>query len=269
MLVKQRKELQDLIPKGQQERAKRLLELETACSACEAKVERLRRKVKALDGLLADAHHIRDYLEPARFAEMKRRFVDVELSGGEWQAFQQQFVSDPDKVVAQAKKSARVESDRLLIDEVTKPTDLRTTPIEKWPLTLLRAERDKVKKEVSGDAERLKKYDLLKRAIGANETAMKKLDAKIKNAEGADARRKDLLQARRDAYGAVFETFVAEQVGLEKLYAPLHAQLVDAEGALAKLRFSVKREVRFDDWCTLAKRCWTFARIRGSEVMAP
>lgn len=247
-LKKQRKELSQLIPKGKEQRVKRLLELEAACSESERKVERIRLRLKTLDALLAETKHVRDHLEPARFEEMKRRFAESELDPKAWEAFKQRFSGDVAAIIEDAKQKAQKESGLVLEGDPLKPVDLQTAPLADWSLTALRTNRDRVKKEVGVDAERQKKYDGLKRAITASETAFKKLDANQKKAEGANERRRSLMQGRRDAYREVFETFVEEQQILEQLYRPLQQQLEGAAGALGKLRLVVKRRVDFKAW---------------------
>lgn len=247
-LDKQRKDLEELIPKGKELRTKRLLELEAACTDSEGKVERLRRRLKVLDSLLSDAIYVRDQAEPQRFSEMKERFADSELNVTDWEAFRQKFIGDVAGIVGAAKKTAEKAIKHILEGDPQKPVDPATALLRDWSLTALREERDKVKKDVGVDAERQKKYETIKKAIGANETALKKFDANIKNAEGADARRKVSLQARRAAYRAVFDTFAEEENALAHLYEPLHQQLISAKGSLGKLRFVVKRHVRLDGW---------------------
>ena len=48
----------------------------------------------------------------------------------------------------------------------------------------------------------------------------------------------------------VFKTFVEEEQALRQLYAPLGDRLVDAQGALTKLSFSVRRRVDLTTWVT-------------------
>jgi hypothetical protein len=84
--------------------------------------------------------------------------------------------------------------------------------------------------------------------MDTNETALKRANANIKHAEGAAERRKALIQARRDAYQAVFATLVEEEQILAELYEPLHRELKGATGSLGRLRFAVKRRVDLERW---------------------
>lgn len=247
-LLKQRKELEELIPKGKELRAKRLLEVEAACTAAEEKVEAARKKGGVLDNLLAEANYVRDHAEPERFGEMQDRYADGGLTVEQWEAFRQKFAGDPAAIVAAAKSAATKEAKLVMEGDPERPADLATAPFAQWPLTALRGERDKLKKEVGVDADRQRKYDTLKKTIGTNETSLKRADANIKQAEGAADRRKNLIQSRRDAYQSVFATLVEEEGILRLLYEPLHRELQDAAGSLGRLRFAVKRHVDLETW---------------------
>jgi ABC-type Mn2+/Zn2+ transport system ATPase subunit/gamma-glutamylcyclotransferase (GGCT)/AIG2-like uncharacterized protein YtfP len=247
-LAKQNEELVKLVPKGKADRAKRLMELEAACTAAESKIESLNKRLNSLDNLKAEADIEVAQTEPARFEALQDRFADAALTAAEWAPFRQKFVGDVAAVVARAKEEAAAVRTRLQSGDPKAPIDKSTAPLTAWPLDALQMERAAVKKEIGIDAELEKKYNTLKKAIGDNDTALKKAEANIKHAEGADARRKALVQNRRDTYRDLFKTFVEEQEVLAGLYAPLHQQLAGATGALARLRFGVKRVVNLDQW---------------------
>lgn len=247
-LAKQNEELLKLVPKGKEERTKRLMELEAACTEAESRIESLNKRLNTLDNLGAEADIEVAQSEPARFAEWQDRFADAALTAEEWATFRQAFVGDVAAVVANAKAEAIAVRRKIQEGDPAHPIDPKTAPLAAWSLNALQAERDAVKKEVGVDADLQKKYDSLKKAIGDNDTALKKADANVKSAEGAEARRKILLQTRRDTYRDLFKTFVEEQAVLAGLYAPLHKQLDGATGALARLRFGAKRVVNLDQW---------------------
>lgn len=247
-LAKQNEELLKLVPKGKEERTKRLMALEAACTDAESKIESLNKRISTLDNLRAEADIEVRQSEPARFAEWQERFADAALTDEEWAAFRQKFVGDVAKVVTDAKAEAAAVRKKLQEGDLKNPIDLKTAPLATWSLNALKAERDLVKKEVGIDADLQKKYNSLKKAIDDNDTLVKKGGITIKNAEGADGRRKVLIQNRRDTYRDLITTFVEEETVLASLYAPLHKQLEGATGALAKLRFGVKRVVDFEKW---------------------
>ena len=150
------------------------------------------------------------------------------------------------------------------------PVDISKAALTEWPLTTLQAERDRVKKEVGINAARKQRYDTLQRSISTNQATLKRLAATIKNAEGAETRRTALIQSRRGAYKGVFETFIEESGVLSKLYQPLGLKIDVAQGALAKLRFVVKREVRLNDWVEAGEKLLDLrkeTRFRGHGAL--
>jgi predicted ATPase len=247
-LVKLNEDLKKLIPKGKENRAKKLFALEQACIDVETKVETVNKRIKTLDDLLAETAIEVDFNEPERFAQLQERFADAALSPEAWAAFRQQYKGDVAGSVADAKAEAVTLKQRLQQGETGKVIDKETVAYGLWPLDLLVAERNAIKKEVGVDQELQRRYDLLKKAIATTTTDEKKAAANVTNSEGAEARRKELMKTRRDSYRDLIATIVDEQAVLAKLYAPLHEEFAEAKGSLSRLRFSVKRVVAFDDW---------------------
>lgn len=247
-IEKDRKEIESLLPKGKQERAQRLARLEQACANTEAKVDNLRRRRKTLDDLAKEIAHIRAYTEPTRLAEMCQRFAGAELSDTDWSSFGMTFMGDVEAVLDRAKRVADTAIAVASEGDPASPVDMTKAPLAEWSLKRLKAERDAVKKEVGIDAQQQKKYDELQRAITKQETSLRRLEGDIKNAEGAEARRRQLIDSRRIAYAQVFYTLSEEERILAQLYAPLRHNLAGVAGALGKLEFVVQRHVDLDAW---------------------
>ncbi len=240
--------LRKLLPRGKEERAKQLLELEEACTARETTIEALNRRSKSLDELLVQIAFILEQEEPSRFSEMQSDFSETKLGASDWETFRMQFYGDVKQLITTAKKTTSNETQLLLNGDPKRPVDKTKSPIGEWPLALLRGERDKIKKEVAIDSAVQKRYDLLKRSITTDQSLLKRLATQVKHAEGAEGRRQTLIEGRRVAYSNAFETFSDEQTELGNLYGALHGSLADAQGALAKLRFVVQRKVKLEDW---------------------
>ena len=247
-IEKDRKDLVSLLPKEKEQRAQRLVQLEGACANTEAMVENFRRRRKKLADLGDEIQHIRVHREPDRLADMRRRFAGGELSEAEWRAFGMKFTGDVDSVINQAKSMVDAAIAVANDGDPASPVDTSKAPLTKWPLKHLKAERNVVKQEVGIDAEKQKKYSNLQRAIVQQETSLRRLEANIKNAEGADARRRQLIDSRRATYAQIFDKFVEEERILERLYAPLQRELTGATGALAKLEFIAQRRVDLEAW---------------------
>ncbi len=247
-LKKSRKDLENLLPKDAGKRAQRLLELDLACTDAENRVESLRRRQKALDDLLAEVIFIRDQDAAQRLAEMRERFAESGLTEIEWGNFRLKYSGDVETIITQAKSKVANEITKLQCVDPTNPLDLTKVPLNVWPLDALKSARAAAKKQVGGDEIKQRKYDILNRAIAANETSLKKLDLAIDNGEGADERLRALRATRRQAYRSIFNTFAEEERALARLYTPLHKELEGEQGALAKMRFVVRRHVSFNDW---------------------
>ena len=258
-----------LVPKGQKEHAGTLGRLESAYSATEAHVEGLRRARRELDDLTSEVSHIRTTREPSRFAEMRRRFAGTGLTNLEWAAFEMSFRNEIDAVLKTAKLRADLAIKRAEQEDPKNPTDTKKTPFDKWPLNLLKAACEEMKKKVGVDKQQQKKFTDLQQTVSKLETAVKRLKVQIKAAEGAETRRERLIESRRKAYAQVFETLVEQQAVLEKMYAPLGVNLGRSAGTLGKLQFAVRRVIRVEKWIEEADRLLDFRmdsefRLRGS-----
>jgi ABC-type lipoprotein export system ATPase subunit len=255
-----RAELAKLVPKGKEERAALLTQLETACAKVQTKVEGLHRRQRALDDLVAEVAHVRNSREPSRLTEMRRNFIGAELSENEWIAFQMVFAGEVDSILTEAKSRADFAARVAVEGDPASPADTSKAPMESWPLDLLSARRDVVKMEVGIDAQQQKRYDDLQRTVAKQEIAMQRLDGQIVNAEGAEGRRRALLESRRGVYGDVFETLVEEEGVLARLYAPLGRDLAAGQGTLSKLAFAVRRNVDLKAWVEAGERLLDFRK---------
>jgi hypothetical protein len=152
-------EQQKLIPKGNDERAKLLAALETACTAAQGKVESLRLRLKTIDDLAAAATYLVGTAENTRFAAMQQKFALAQLTADEWNAFKLRFAGETAAAVASAKARADNAVALALNGDPTVTIDIAVVPHAQWPLNLLKAERDKLKAAVGIDADRKRKYD--------------------------------------------------------------------------------------------------------------
>lgn len=246
-IERDRKELAALIPKGKQERAQKLNQLEQACTAVEAKVENLRRRYKALDDLAKEVAHIRNHIEPHRYTQMRELFSGAGLSTPEWNEFGMAFKGDVDTILAKAKNIVDGAITIATEGDPKSPADTNKAHAE-WPLKLLKGMRDEVKKEVGIDVQKQKKYETLQKTISQQEVSLQRLETEIKESNDIKGRRDGLIESRRTAYTQVFDTFAEEERTLEHLYAPLRHELASGTGTLSKLQFIIRRRVDLDTW---------------------
>ena len=242
------KELRELLPKDKEAHTKALAELESLCSKAEARIQGLRVRRKHLVDLQADARHTVASREPARFQELRSRFSGTGLSDSEWNAFRMVFAGDVNQVITDAIARLDRTIELTLNGDPANPLDVDKTPPSSLPLNPLRAVRDKAKQEVGIDVDRQKRYEELQKTVAQLETTLRKTEEEAVLADGAAARRNELLNRRRSEYAKVFETHIEEEETLATLYKPLRDRLKESKNTLSKLAFIVQREVKLDDW---------------------
>jgi len=127
------------------------------------------------------------------------------------------------------------------------------TDLSKLSQAMLDSEMSRLEKLVSADKETQRRYTALSGNIATETAALQTLNEKLKDAQGAKDRARDLQRDREEAYGRAFDALVAEQSVLEALYAPLMERLSKASGTLKKLSFSVARVANVEQWASEAE----------------
>jgi hypothetical protein len=179
---------------------------------------------------------------------MKARFAATGLTDDDWAQFGMNFVGDVPDVIKRARDAIERAIAVVNGGDPDQPVDMKMAPVASWPLVELKRVRDEMKQVVGIDAQKQIKYNGLNRAIGDLESAIRRLDEEIAHGQRADTRREGARQDRRRAYADVFSTFKQEEDVLAALYQPLRAHLGSAEGSIAKLAFTVERQVDLAAW---------------------
>ncbi|MDV7210103.1 TrlF family AAA-like ATPase [Azotobacter beijerinckii] len=262
-LEKLKKEAEALIPKGGETRAKELAETEAVYRAMQQRVERLNLQQQRVSDLSQTILDLMEYDEPGRWHEMQSGFASAGLSEEEWSAFKLVFAGDVHSILAKKMKAIR-ESIKTLKEGHGIACDHSNDGLNQLPLNELEKKLEVIRKEVGIDTLQQKKYDELQAKVRGEEVALKRLAVQIETSEGADVRKKQLIATRREMYLEVFQSFIDEEAQLQKLYAPLAAELQDATGALAKLKVVVKRRVSLDAWAITGEK---FIDLRVAEKL--
>lgn len=233
-----------LLPKGKEERAKKLSEVDVVIAEKSKETEAISRRVTALKSLQKEVAHIRKVVEPRRLEQMRRDFEDAKVKPDEWDNFSLSFKVEVDSFLATKLTEAEKEFDAAVKGAAVQDEP----PSTAWSVQKLTDRRTQLAKEIGADKESQNKYDKAQRAINEATNKQNKLKEAIKKAEGADVRRAALIKSRREVYQQVFDTFVEEEGILQGLYAPIEANFADATGSLGKLKFSVRRKVELSAW---------------------
>lgn len=121
------------------------------------------------------------------------------------------------------------------------------------PLAPIAAEMTRLEALFSADKIVRNQYQVLTSRIAQENSALKTLETRLTDAQGATTRRKDLQTKRDDTYRRVFDAIINEQDALAGLYAPLMARLAASSGTLKKLSFSVRRIADVQTWGSFAE----------------
>jgi hypothetical protein len=120
-------------------------------------------------------------------------------------------------------------------------------------LAVIKAEMLRLERFISADTLIRNQYAALSARIAHENTALKTLETRLTDGQGAAARRRTLQTEREAAYGRVFDAIISEQGELIDLYGPLMTRLANSPGTLRRLTFSVSRVVDANAWAGFAE----------------
>ncbi len=242
------REMKSLIPKEKEERALRLAALELALATANTAVEKLNRAKMRVDDLRKEVEDVRKHTAPHQLNELKETYEEAGLTGKEWEAFAMVFKGDVD--AALTKRSEAIANQVKTLSDGKPGTVIDTAKdlYQSWSQRTLLTERDKVRKEVGIDGQKQLRYIQLQMQLSADEKAQQKSFEDLTLAEGAAERRRSLIEKRKVLYVTVFNSYLNEQILLERLYGTLQSSLEGAAGSLKRLRLAVSREVDLSTW---------------------
>lgn len=248
-----------LVPKGQEQRAKRFEAVATAVEVRQRAVSAVKLKLQALSGLAADVDDFRKRRVLDWITDLKERRAAAGLTESDWGGFAVQFSGDVDALLKERARLAQVELSRLEGPATTDPAGdpkadpavpliAETADLAAQTLRLLERERDRLQRLVGVDEQNARRYRTLSEKIAKAEAAFERVVAEIERAGKADGVLRSLRVQRHQAYQGIFEAVIEEERELAVLYAPLQARIASGPGAVAKLSFSVRRAVDMDAW---------------------
>lgn len=250
-----------LVSHGNEERVKRLEEVSHAAEQKRQQVERAKRRTQMLSHLQEDVRDFRTRRAPALLSELKQDRPDTGMSDADWDQLKVDFVGDVDSLLAERVRQAEALATSLQgpappdapLKEKADPTMPLIAPgsdLSQQTLALLDREVKRLNEVVGADRTKVKRYAALSEKITKAELALGKLDEQIKRAREADAKIKELIQLRRSAYAGVFKAIVEEEQALKELYAPIQKRISSDTGSIARLAFTVKRQVDVEAWAS-------------------
>lgn len=247
-----------LVSAGSEKRAQRHAELAGAANSVGAKVRQFATQRQTFLALQDEVKDLRRNQAPEALRQTQARHPHSGMSAEQWDAFLLDYKGPVDSDLGDYVKwvdgkIAELKGIPPASGDPSTPYFPDDTDLSTLSLAVLGAEMTRLEKLVSADKDTQRRYTALSGTIATETAALQTLTEKLKDAQGAKNRVRELQTKREEAYGRAFNALVAEQNVLEELYAPLKARLAAASGTLSKLSFSVVRVANVEQWASEAE----------------
>ncbi|WP_298013044.1 TrlF family AAA-like ATPase [uncultured Castellaniella sp.] len=246
-------DLKKFVLKGTEAQANRHAELSTAVQMLTTRITALTTQRRTFVAMQDEVTSTRVAKAPEMLRQAIARYPSSGLSDSQWDSFLLVYKGDVDGAldgyIAWADKEIANLTGTTVADgdpntSLIKPEDDLST----IPLSVLKAEMNRLEKLISADTVVRKQYAALSKRINTESHALQALKTQLADAEGAAERRKTLQAERENAYGRLFEAVISEQQALVDLYAPLMTRLSANSGTLKKLSIRVSRSADVACW---------------------
>lgn len=247
-----------LVVKGTEAQVARHTRLSEAAQALRNRIQAFGNQRRTFVALQDEVRSMRATGAPEMLRQAQARHGNSGLDAKQWDEFLLIYKGDVDKSLTAYIAWADGEVRKLNgvppppgdpnVALVPDAVDLSTLPLA--PIV---AEMSRLEALFSADKLVRDQYTALTGRIAQENSAIQTLEARLTDAQGAAARRKDLQTERDDTYSRVFEAIINEQNALAGLYAPLMARLAASSGTLKKLSFSVRRIADVQAWGSVAE----------------
>lgn len=247
-----------LVAAGSEKRAQRHTELAGAANLVRAKLRQFAGQRQNFLALQDEVKDLRRNQAPEALRQAQARHAHSGMTAEQWAAFLLDYKGPVDTDLANYVKwvdgkIAELKGTTLAAGNPNTPYFLDDTDLSTLSQAVLEAEMARLEKLVSADKETQRRYTALSGSIATETAALQTLTEKLKDAQGAKDRARELQTQREEAYGRAIDALVAEQGVLDELYAPLMARLAAASGTLKKLSFSVARVANVEQWASEAE----------------
>lgn len=251
-------DLAKLVVKGTEAQVKRHAALSEAAQARRGQIQGFTNQRRTFVAMQDEVVSTRTTKTPELLRQARERHSQSGLNDEQWDQFLLIYKGDVDRNLAEYvawadKHIADLTGLPLQASDQNTPLIADDVDLGTLSFSTILAEMARLETLFSSDKKIRDQYAALTKRIGQENAALKTLEAKLTDAQGAEARRK-VLQAERDhAYGRAFEAIINEQNALGELYAPLMRRLAETSGTLRKLGFSVRRFIDVNKWGSFAE----------------
>lgn len=244
--------------KGTEAQVARHAQIGEAAQKLRDKVQSFTTRRRTLIALQDEVRSMRATGAPEILRQSQARHTNSGLDAEQWDEFLLVYKGNVDESLAgyitlADKEIADLTGVAPLLEDPSVALIADSADLSACPLALLVAEMTRLESLFTAEKLVREQYTALTARITKETVALKSLEVRLTDAQGAHARRKDLQTEREETYERVFEAVVNEQNALADLYAPLMARLAAASGTLQKLSFSVRRVADVKKWALYAE----------------
>lgn len=251
-------DLAKLVVKGTEAQANRHAQLNQVAQELTTKIQNFQNQRRIFVTLQDEVSNMRTAKSPEMLRQVQARYPNSGLSAAQWDDFLLIYKGDVDQALVGYIRWSDGEVAKL--QGVPPPPGDPNTPVigdtedlATVQLTRLKAEMTRLEAIIGADAAVRQQYTALSGRISQESAALRTLEEKLVDAQGAATRRKTLQTEREACYGRVLGAIVNEQAELTALYAPLLTRLRNSSGTLRKLGFTVTRIVDATSWGEFAE----------------
>ena len=242
-----------LAVKGSEARVARLESLTKAADRVRSFLRQFNAQEQSLLVVKDEVADVRLNRSPETLRRLQERHAASGLKGEEWAAFRLDYTGNVDTVLEkhlqQARKSAASWRGTLPVSTADGlPLVPEDADLNRVCLAVLEAEIARLERLISTDRDTANKFSALSKKIVEENAALERIEAKLADCEGAQARIDELVKDRKAGYTRIFDAILAEQAVLTDLYSPLMTRLASGRENVRKLSISIRRVADISRW---------------------
>ena len=251
-------DLGKLVIQGSDAQLRRHQQLQAAAQVLRKKIDGYKEQRRAFEGLRDEVFSMRATIAPEMLRQSQARHPRSGMKAEHWEEFLLDYKGPVDNSLADYiswvdGKIEELEGSPPAAKSEDSPHIADDEDLAEVKLATLDAEIARLEGLLNADKLVRDQYSALSRRIAWEEAALRTLQDRLEDSNGAAERRRVLQQERNAAYERVFDAIVSEQQALVELYGPIQERLEAAGGTLKKLRFSISRVADAVTWADYAE----------------
>jgi energy-coupling factor transporter ATP-binding protein EcfA2 len=251
-------DLAKLVVKGTEEQVKRHKDLSEAAQTVRGKIQAISSQRRTFISLQDEVTSTRATKAPELLRQAQERHGFSGLNSQQWDEFLLIYKGNVDSsltsyVTGADNQIAELNGQPVLLEDPVVPIISDDVDLSTLNLSTITTEMTRLETLFSADKVVRDQYTALTKRLGLENAALKVLEEKLVDAQGAPTRKSEMQTERDEAYERVFEAIINEQSVLSDLYAPLMERLSDSFGTLSRLGFYVRRVVDVNKWGAYAE----------------